>query len=127
MTNELRLLITLIGITIFIVILELIRIRKLREELSPIWILIGIAFCFSAFADRIFDPVAHYFGIHYPPLLLVVVLAVFLVIVALYFSVVISTLKSHNKELIQKTALIEFEIKSLKALVERKCKDREDL
>jgi hypothetical protein len=103
----------LIGVFLFIVILELVRRKKFREELSLIWLIIGIGLVLSSFADRIIDPIAFRLGISYPPALVFVLIFFMLVFAMLYFSLVISDLKSKNKELSQKMALLEYRVSRL--------------
>jgi hypothetical protein len=101
------------GIFLFIVILELVRRKKFREELSLIWLMIGIGFILSSFADRIIDPLAFRLGISYPPALVFMLIFFLLVFAMLYFSLVVSDLKSKNKELSQKMALLEYRVSKL--------------
>jgi hypothetical protein len=98
------------GVSLFIVILELVRRRKFREELSLIWLIIGFVLILSSFADRIIDPLAFRLGVSYPPVLILLVIFFLLVVAMLYFSIVVSDLKSKNKELSQKFALMEYKL-----------------
>lgn len=110
MSFGIRIGILLIGVFLFLIILELVRRKKFREELSLIWLIIGIGFILSSFADRVIDPLAVRLGITYPPALVFVLIFFMLVFAMLYFSLVISDLKSKNKELSQKMALLEYRI-----------------
>ncbi len=99
-----------IGILLFMVILDLVRRKKFREELSLVWIVIGIGLMLSSFADKLIDPLAFRLGITYPPALVFVLIFFMLVFAMLYFSLVVSDLKSKNKELSQKIALLEYRV-----------------
>ena len=110
MALSIRVGILLIGIFLFIVILDLVRRKKFREELSLIWLMIGIGLILSSFADRIIDPLAFRLGISYPPSLVFMLIFFLLVLAMLYFSLVVSDLKSKNKELSQKMALLEYKV-----------------
>ncbi len=112
MAFSVRIMILLIGLFIFLFILELVRRKKFREELSLIWIIIGIGLIFGSFADRIIDPVASKIGIHYPPVLVFLLIFFLLIITTLYFSFVLSDLKSKIKEMAQKMALMEYKIEN---------------
>jgi hypothetical protein len=119
MSIALRILILVIGITFFLLVFELARKRKFREELSIIWLFVDFIIISLAFADYIIDPIAKYLKVHYPPmLLLVIVLSIFLIALFL-FSLVISDLKTKNKELTQKIALIEFKLQELKKALKK--------
>jgi hypothetical protein len=110
MAYSVRILIFLMGAFLFVVIFELARKRKFREELSIIWLLIGLVLALSSFADYIIDPIAARLGISYPPVFVFVVIFFLLVLALLYFSIVVSDLKSKNKELSQKVALMEYKL-----------------
>jgi hypothetical protein len=110
MSLSVRVFILMMGIFLFVTILELVRKRRFREELSIVWLLAGLGLILSSFADLIIDPLAFKLGFSYPPAL-VFMLAFFLfVVVILYFSAVVSDLTSKNKELNQKIALMEFKL-----------------
>ncbi len=108
-----RLTILLVGTVLFVIIFELVRRRKFREELSVIWLAIGLGLIMSSFADRVIDPLAFRLGITYPPALVFVIIFFMLVFAMLYFSLVVSDLKSKNKELSQKMALLEYRVSHL--------------
>ena len=111
MSLPIRLLIFALGLMLSIIIFELVRRKKFREELSLIWFIVGIAIMTSSVADLIVDPVARKLGIGYPPALVFVWVIFFLILALLYFSVLISDLKGKIKELSQKIALMEYELK----------------
>jgi hypothetical protein len=113
MTFSLRLFIFIFGFLLFITIFELVRRKKFREELSLGWLLVGLGLILSSFADLIIDPLAFKLGISYPPALAFVVVIFLLVLVMLYFSIAVSDLKSRNKELTQKIALMEYKLSKL--------------
>ena len=102
--------ILLVGIVLFMVIFELVRRKKFREELSIIWLVTGIGLILSSFADRIIDPIAFRLGVTYPPALVFVLIFFLLLFAMLYFSLVVSDLKSKNKEMSQKIALLEYRV-----------------
>lgn len=111
MSFAVRLLIFCVGVGLFALVFGLVRKGRFREELSVVWLLIGLTAMLSSGADVVLDRVAFALGISYPPVLGFVVLFVVLVLGFLYFSVVVSDLKSSLKELAQQTALLEHELK----------------
>lgn len=113
MALSVRIFIFMLGIVLFIMIFELVRKKKFREELSIVWLIIGVALIFSSFADRVIDPLAHKLGFGYPPALVFVIISFLLVLALLYFSIVVSDLKGKNKELSQKIALMEYKLSKL--------------
>ncbi|HWR89606.1 MAG TPA: DUF2304 domain-containing protein [Dissulfurispiraceae bacterium] len=107
----LRTVIFLIGLLLFWAVIELIKRRRLREELSLVWLITGLGLMVSSVADYIIDPLALSLGISYPPVLVFLIIFFLIVLVILYFSIVVSDLKSKNKELSQKIALLEFRVR----------------
>jgi hypothetical protein len=94
---------------------ELIRKNKLREEYAILWLFSGIAvLVFSLWPEFLLSQFfARITGIFY--LSAVVVIAfLFLLLIVLHFSVVISKLTNQNKELAQRHALLELEIIELR-------------
>lgn len=113
MTFGVRLFIFLSGVILFTTILELVRRKKFREELSLGWLLVGLGLILSSFADLIVDPIAFKLGISYPPALAFIIVVLLLVLVMLYFSIAVSDLKGRTKELSQKIALMEYKLRKV--------------
>lgn len=104
-----------LSIILLLITFELIRKEKLREEYALLWLFTGVAiFIFSLwpefFLSRFFTQIT---GLYY--LSAVVMIAfLFLLLIVLHFSVVISKLADRNKELAQRHALLELEFKEFK-------------
>jgi hypothetical protein len=113
MALSIRVFILISGIFLFITILELVRKKKFREELSLVWLVVGLGLILGSFADLIIDPIAFRLGISYPPVLVLLIIFFLMVLVLLYFSIVVSDLKGKNKELSQKIALMEYRLEKL--------------
>jgi hypothetical protein len=93
------------GALLFIVV-ELIRRGRLKEKYSLLWILSGgVLLIFSSSRD-VLEYVSRLLGIFYPPSLLFLVAFLFLLLITLHFSVVISGLSEKNKHLAQEMALL---------------------
>ncbi|MBA4372498.1 MAG: hypothetical protein C0402_06505, partial [Thermodesulfovibrio sp.] len=110
MSFGMRLMLFGLGITLFMIIFELVRRNKFREELSIAWFGVSLLLLASSVADVVIDPFAKKIGIGYPPALVFAWIIFCLIIALLYFSAVISDLKGKLKELSQKIALMEFEM-----------------
>ncbi len=94
---------------------ELIRKNRLREEYAILWLFSGIVILvFSLWPEFLLSQFfARITGIFY--LSAVVIIAfLFLLLIVLHFSVVISKLTNQNKELAQRYALLELELKELR-------------
>lgn len=98
------------GLLLLILVIELVRSNRLREELSISWFFISFALILCSVGDIIMDPLAFKLGISYPPALVFACFALLLILASLYFSVVISNLKGKIKELTQKIVLMEYEM-----------------
>ncbi len=120
MSFQVRIIIFLMGFGLFALVFGLVRKGRFREELSIVWLLIGMTVMLSSGADLVLDRVASKLGISYPPVLVFLLVFFVLVFGFLYFSVVASNLKSNLKELAQQTALLEHEIKRLSEKLSQK-------
>ena len=102
------------SILILLLLIELIRRRKLKENYSLLWFGIAIVFLiFSIWPDFLFY-IASLLGIQYAPSALFLILVTGLYLLLLHFSVVISELSEKNKKLSQKIGLMDSEIRKFK-------------
>lgn len=127
MNLTLRIIIFLSGTFLFFIIFRLLRKKRFREELSILWLLVSITLTLGSVADLIIDPLAFALGISYPPALIFLIFFFVVVLTMFYFSVVVSDLKSKNKELSQKVALMEYRIKELISFQNRFKENEEDI
>jgi hypothetical protein len=97
------------------VVLELIRSRRLQERYALLWLLTGAVILVLAVWRGFLGIVASAIGIHYPPSALFAVAGVFMLVVLLHYSTVISKLAEANKVLAQRLALLETELADHKA------------
>lgn len=100
-------------LSIFLVgfILELVRRRQLKEEYSILWLLVGVLLFIIVVWRSLQDLIAKLVGIVYPPSALFLLGLLFIVVLLLHFSTVISQLSEQNKELAQKIALLENQLR----------------
>ncbi len=96
-------------------VLELVRQRKLREEYSLLWLLTAVAMLVVAAWRDLLHGLAVLVGIAYPPNLLFLLAALFVMFILLYFSTVITRLTQENKEIAQQVALLRYELERLQA------------
>lgn len=102
------------SLVLLVAVLELVRRRKLVEEYSLVWIgcalgMVGISIWRSAL-----DVAARVLGIHYPPSLLLLLLAVLVFVALLWFSVVLSRQRQQINRLMEETATLGAEIRDLR-------------
>ena len=102
-----------IGLLLFT--LELIRKKRLREEYSILWLSTGVATLVFSLAPMFF--LTKFFsritGLFYLSAA-VLIIFLFLLLIVLHFSVVISKLTDRNKDLAQRYALLEREFLEFK-------------
>ena len=101
----------LIAVTIFIVILELVRRRKLREEYSWLWLLTGGIIFILALWHGLLLRITHLLGAVLPTSTLFFCAIIFIVLLCLQFSVRISKLTDQVKNLAQELTILKAEIK----------------
>ncbi len=97
-------------IVLFVLVIDFIRRGLLKEKYSVLWlILIAVVGLFAVWRDLL-DRVALLVGVKYPPSLLFLMAFVFVLLILLHFSVVISVLTERNKKLAQEVAIIKDEL-----------------
>ncbi len=107
-----------IGMLVFV--LELVRQRRLREEYSLLWLATAIVLILLSVSRPLLDVLAGLVGIFYPPSALFLVAVVFILIMLLHFSTVLTRLAQENKDTAQQIALLRWELEQAQqALAER--------
>jgi hypothetical protein len=95
------------AVIFLLVIFELIRSRRLQERYAILWLVTGgVILMLSVWRDAL-RLVAEQIGIAYPPSALFVVGFLFILVVLLHYSTVISELSERNVRLAQDIALVE--------------------
>jgi len=95
---------------VFVLVIELVRRGRLKERYSLLWIFAsGILLVLSS-SRGLLESISHLLGIFYAPSLLFLLAFLFLLLITLHFSVVISGLSEKNKKLAQELALLRQEM-----------------
>jgi hypothetical protein len=102
------------AVLLLLVIFELIRSRRLQERYALLWLLTGVVILVFAAWRNALAKVADVVGISYPPSALFVLMFLFVLLVLLHYSTVISELAEQNKILAQKLALLKNELEEAK-------------
>ena len=99
------------SVLLIVVIIELIRSRRLRERYALLWLLTGLVLLvFSVWRDGL-NTIAGWAGVTgYPPAVLFALGLLFVLLVLLHFSTVVSRLADQNARLAQRLALLEHEL-----------------
>ena len=103
-----------VGIGLLFLVIELVRRRKLREEYSWLWLLTACVILVLTLWFDLLKWITHTIGAVVPSSTIFMFAFLFLIFISLHFSVVISRLTDRNKELAQRYALLELEVKELK-------------
>ena len=96
------------SLALLAVVFELIRSRRLQERYALLWLLTGLVLLgLSAWRDGL-NTIAGWFGVTgYPPAVLFAVAVLFILLVLLHYSTVVSKLADQNVILAQRLALLE--------------------
>ena len=102
-----------ISLGILIGVLELVRRGRLKENYSVLWISTSLVIIFFAIFRHLIDWLGKLVGIYYTPSAFFLMAFVFLMLITLQFSVVISKLSGRNKALAQEMAILKLRIDEL--------------
>jgi hypothetical protein len=110
--------VSLVGVVasllLLLVVLELVRGRRLKERYALLWLATGgILLVLSAWRGAL-NTIAGWVGVEtYPPAVLFAVATLFILLVLLHYSTVLSKLTDENVELAQRVALLEERVRRL--------------
>ena len=103
------------SLLLLVVVFELIRSRRLRERYALLWLLTGLVLLALSVWRGGLNTIAGWFGVTgYPPAVLFAVGSLFVILVLLHYSTVISRLSDQNTILAQRLALLEERLSSAK-------------
>jgi hypothetical protein len=96
------------SVLLLLIVLELVRGRRLKERYALLWLATGgILLVLSAWRGAL-NTIAGWVGVQtYPPAVLFAVATLFILLVLLHYSIVLSKLTDENVELAQRIALLE--------------------
>jgi len=97
----------MVAVSIFIVIIELVRERKLREEYSWLWLVTGTGIVILTVWYDLLIKLTHLIGAVLPTSTLFFCGLIFLMLVCIQFSIKISTLTNQVKDLVQEVTLLK--------------------
>jgi len=96
-----------ISLTILVSVLELIRRNRLKEKYSLLWLFSSVVLLLFSLSRDLLHSAAALIGIEYPPSLIFLLGLLFLIVINIHFSTVISSLTEKNKRLAQEIALLK--------------------
>ena len=97
---------------LLVIVFELIRSRRLRERYALLWLLAGIVLLVLSLWRSSVNTIAGWAGVRgYPPAVLFAVATLFILVVLLHYSTVVSKLSDQNVILAQRLALLEAKLR----------------
>jgi len=101
-----------VSILLLVIVFELIRRRRLKEEYSLLWLLSGVVILTFSIFPNLLGIISRAMGMYYLTALFVISF-LFLLLIVLHFSTVLSRLSERNKELTQELSILDFRFKEL--------------
>jgi hypothetical protein len=101
------------SVGLLLIVLELVRRRRLKEEYSLLWLLTVVVLLALSLWRSSLDLIAKLVGIFYPPTALFVVGFGFVLLLLLYFSIIISKLSGENNNLTQRLSILDWRVRQL--------------
>ncbi len=99
------------SVLLILVVLELIRSRRLRERYALLWLATGIVLLVLSAWRGALNTIAGWLGVSsYPPAILFAAATLFVIVVLLHYSTVLSKLSDESTILAQRLALLEREL-----------------
>ena len=97
-----------IGVNIFILIsvIELIRRNRLKEKYSLLWLFASVVMLWFSVSRESLFALSEFIGIKYPPSLIFLFGLLFLIVINIHLTSVISKLTEQNKNLSQEVAML---------------------
>ena len=95
------------SLAVFFGVADLIRRSMLKEQYALLWLFSSVVLLLLSIWRGLLDKIAEVAGVAYPPSLLFLMAFIFLLLIVLHFSVVISSLSEKNKKLAQEIALLK--------------------
>jgi hypothetical protein len=103
---------TIVSVVLLLAVFELIRSRRLRERYALLWLATGVVLVVLSAWRGGLNTIAAWLGVRgYPPAVLFAVGLLFVIVVLLHYSTVISRLTDQNTILAQRLALLESKIR----------------
>ena len=100
------------SVLLILIVLELVRGRRLKERYALLWLATGVVLLVLSLWRSGLNTIAGWLGVRgYPPAVLFAVATLFILLVLLDYSTVISKLADQNTILAQRLALLEERLK----------------
>lgn len=101
------------SLVLFVFVIDFIRRNLLKEKYAVLWISLSIVVITLSLWKSLLDKLAHFVGVAYAPSLLFFIAFIFVLLILLHFSVVISIFHDKNKGLTQELAMLKDKVEIL--------------
>ncbi|MBE9531991.1 MAG: DUF2304 domain-containing protein [Proteobacteria bacterium] len=101
------------SLVLFVFVIDFIRRNLLKEKYAVLWISLSIVVTTLSFWKSLLDSIARLVGVAYAPSLLFFVAFIFVLLILLHFSVVISIFHDKNKALTQELAMLKDKVETM--------------
>ena len=108
----------LLGIAVLLLVLNLVRTRKLKEEFALLWLLTAVVLVLTPLFIDYLDMIAYALGIEYPPALIFVLAIISLLLILFQFSLRISRFSEQIKVMVQELALLRAQVEDIERCAE---------
>ncbi|MFZ2362530.1 MAG: DUF2304 family protein [Anaerolineae bacterium] len=108
-----RLLVFALGLTVLLLVVNLVRKRQLQERYAILWLLAGLALTLAPVLIPWLDHLAFSIGFEYPPALLLLLAVVGLLLLIFQLSLTISRSEDRLKVLTQELGLLRHTVATL--------------
>lgn len=104
----------ILSVILLLFVLELVRKGMLKERYSILWIASTFVLLLLSLWKGLLDKISTMVGIFYAPSFLFLIAFIFLLLIVLHFSIVISIMRDKNKRLAQEMGLLKLELENMK-------------
>jgi len=113
------------ALVLFGVVIDFIRRGLLKEKYSVLWIAAAVLLIILSVKRQLLDYIAGILGVAYPPSLLFLVAFLFVLLILLHFSVVISIFHEKNKALTQELTLLRHDLRKTQSRIDELGRERD--
>lgn len=102
-----------VSLALLLFIFELVRSRRLKEQYSLLWLATGAVLLVFSLSKELMDRLSHLVGIYYSPSAFFLLAFLFLMVITVQFSVVLSRLTERNRALTQEVAVLRLKVERM--------------
>jgi hypothetical protein len=122
--DNIQILLIFFSVSFLGIIFEMTRKRKIRENYSLIWFLIGFVMLLFSVFRGLLDIIAEFLGIYYAPSLILTITFLMVLGLGIHFTLVVSALTESNKKAIQEIGILKQKLADLETEIAGKTEDK---